>query len=135
MTLSDLIEIAKNGSDYTEDPEKRGYYLSRKEMESIPKKPSIYVQWRTGGYSGGSCWGGTSERCGGESEPPFEALDELLLKVAPKISFLQYKKIEKLIKIHDYYEQGYYGNSYNYRRKYIVLEDLYNLLKEWEEIK
>jgi hypothetical protein len=137
MTHNDLIEIAKEFSYYTDNPDckKVDRFEQYKNDLPEPQTPSLYIEWRTGGMSGGSCWGDRARPCGGEQEPPFESLDELLLKIVPKLSFLQYKKIEKLIKTYEYTRSEYYGNYYEYTRKYIVLEDLYNLLKEWEEIK
>lgn len=89
------------------------------------------IEWRVGGITGGSCWGTDHYPCDVEDEPNFDQLDSILEKLSPTISFLQYKKIcSAIIKVKDYTQDEYYGNSYNYRQKYFAAEDLFNSLKE-----
>jgi hypothetical protein len=88
-------------------------------------------RWITGGECGGSCWGTPLEPRIPELEPEFSALTSILMVFAPQITFLQYQKIIEFIDITDDSEIEYYGNYTNYTCKYIRIEDLYNLLKEW----
>lgn len=83
-----------------------------------------YVDWNTGGYSGGSCWGDKAERYDSDDpEPEFEQLDLILTEICPNVTFLQYKKICKsIIKSSNRTEYGYYGNETDYTRKYFLAE-------------
>lgn len=99
-------------------------YLSYKKEV---KGPLIYIEWITGGMSGGSCWGDEASPIETESEPKFEALDKILTIVCPNISYLGYRKVESsLIQKGTSYESGYYGNNREYDNKYIILKDLYD---------
>ena len=59
-----------------------------------------------------------------------EALDKLLESSCPEITFLQYKKLLRLVKHDTRTENEYYGNSTNYATKTIALRDVYQFLKE-----
>ena len=93
------------------------------------KSPVIYMRWETGGVSGGSCWDSSDPQPYEISETPeFEALDITIKELAPNISYLMYRKIEKLIKDSTITEWEYYGNCTDFGIKYIVLDDLLRLL-------
>lgn len=93
----------------------------------------LYLEWRTGGQSGGSCWdeGDTDPHypLDGEKEPEFTDLDKILTELCPKISFLQYKTLSTdMIKYDERTENEYYGNYTNYGIKTVRLGDLYDKL-------
>lgn len=90
------------------------------------------IEWVTGGITGGSCWGNDKMYSrSAHSEPSFDQLDNILEKICPNITFLQYKKIcQDIIEEIDYEQNEYYGNSTNYRIKYFTAENLYHALLE-----
>ena len=92
-------------------------------------------KWQTGGQSGGSCWddGDTTHYAeSGEPEPEFESLDNILLEVAPQLSFLHYKKLSQVIKVDDNRENDYYGNYTDYAIKTITIDDLWDFLVQYD---
>ena len=92
----------------------------------------LYISWVAGGKTGGNCWTGQShmEALSADEEPDFDALDKYLEENFPQITYLQYKKIEKLIKTFDHTVQEYYGNYTIYRKKFIFVDELRNLIDE-----
>lgn len=94
------------------------------------KTPVIYMRWRTGGVSGGSCWESSNPQhytCSGD-KPKFEVLDLVLKEIAPNISYLQFREIEKLIHTNSETEYEYYGNCTEFDIEYIILSDLIRML-------
>ena len=68
-------------------------------------------------------------------EPDYEKLDLLLEKIAPKITFLNYKKLlKKCSKYKTKSHSGYYGDWSYTNIKVINFDDLYNTLKEMKII-
>jgi hypothetical protein len=95
----------------------------------------IQISWCTGGQTGGSCWNDGKEgrhyAIDSSPEPEFEALDTILEKFYPEISFMAYKRmVQTLIKSTDYCDNEYYGNYYSYAVKYVDLKELYEYLQE-----
>jgi hypothetical protein len=99
-------------------------FYSKEEIEAIK------CEWVSGGTSGGSCWGGVAEQRGSDPEADFDSLDEILEELFPNITYLKYKKIEKLIRTYDYNIPEYYGNCTTYTVNYIKVEELYNFFVE-----
>lgn len=103
------------------------------------KEGKLSVEWRTGGVTGGNCWGDHADRAvESEREPEFEGLDEILAKLCPQISFLQYKVLCKnVVKYSEKQESEYYGNYYDYSVKSVDLAELEKYLKRhdlWEDV-
>ena len=95
----------------------------------------LYVEWCSGGISGGSCWDdGTDDRHygrSGEAEPEFDNIDTVLAELCPNLTFLQYKKImAKIVKRGEYTINEYYGNTTDYTFKVVNLRELYEALQE-----
>lgn len=112
-------------------PEDQGIF---KEPYGIPthiKEPVIYLRWSAGGLTGGSYHEDSCLRpFEGEPKPNFEALDQVLKILKPNISYLDYKKVEKLIEDNEYDDDSdYYGNCENYYINYIILSRLEQLIK------
>lgn len=84
----------------------------------------------SGGGTWGDCWGnsGTIEA---DADLEFIEFDNLLTKICPNITFLQYKQIyNSCVDKESYYESDYYGGS-ELRYKYTCnLNTLYNKLIE-----
>lgn len=94
--------------------------------------PEYYeVEWRTGGLSGGNCWGDKpSYAVDADPVPDMDLLDEFLEEVCPNLSFMSYKRILRNVVEQDSrtsYE--YYGNYTNYGIKKVYFLKLYDALK------
>ena len=88
-------------------------------------------KYYVGGYTGGNCWDDTEPYYDpSDSTPKFGVLDELLLEVAPSISLLKYKEIEKLVEEGSYTDREYYGNTSDYVTFSIDLDKLYAILTQ-----
>lgn len=103
-----------------------------KELCGLDKRyKEISKQWTTGGLTGGNCWDGdASTPISAEPEPEFVELDEVLEKVCPTISFLQYKKLcQSLIQTDDtLVSYEYYGNYTTDTKKSIEIDKLVDYL-------
>lgn len=100
------------------------------------KEYVIYMRWSSGGISGGSCW----DYCNPQSyrnegsKPIFGVLDLVLKELAPNISYLHFREIEKLIHSNSETEYEYYGNRIDFEIEYIILSELiHTLLKNGYE--
>ena len=84
----------------------------------------------------GNCWAsGGHYGKNADKEPTSLLLDQLIEAVSPSISFLKYKNlIQTLEKLDEFTDDEYYGNSTNYGVKYIIVQELYDYLKEKELI-
>lgn len=128
MKFKDFSKIA-GGTEISE----RGYYFSNSKCLT---KNGLFKQWSTGGVSGGSCWDdgdGPDPHYAteGDEEPEFDELDELLEKVAPGITHLQYKNMYRnVVNKTDYSVNEYYGNYSNYAMHWVDIETLYDYLVE-----
>ena len=105
---------------------------------SMESDDFIWVQFETGGTSGGSCWDDSDPQdyhCDGEM-PEFIGFYKLLELTVPTLGFLQVKLMEHdLIHSFDYTNYEYYGNCTNYDIKYAKLSDIYNWLVQKEFLK
>lgn len=130
LTQDDIKEINKNAIQEWQENE-QGIY---KEPFGIPthiKDYVIYMRVTTGGVSGGSYHS--------DSNPTpyvlrtvkndFRILDDVLAKLKPDITYLQYKKINSIKHTNSETEYEYYGNSTDYEITYIILSELIDLLK------
>ena len=89
----------------------------------------VSATW-SGGGEWGNCWGdsGIIEE---EPAPEFTQFDELLNKICPNITYIQYKQVyATCVYINEDDEFGYYG-GYEKKYNYVCnLKKLYNCLKE-----
>lgn len=87
-------------------------------------------RWCNGG-SYGSCWSNSLSPVSPDDPLEFDALDELLEKIAPNITFLHYKKIRsECVKTEETHERDYYGGGCSYLNWVCDLEKLYKLLEQ-----
>jgi hypothetical protein len=96
------------------------------------KEPVIYQRWETGGMTGGSYHENSYLRPykNENGKPPFKVLDLVLNELKPNLTYLQYKRVEELIKIVDESDrQDYYGNTTDYEISFILLSELKDLLE------
>lgn len=127
MTLEEFKELTK---EYWATVNLSKYSYSREEEN----KDVILVKWSSGGYSGGSCWGGNAERYTSDEKEPDLPIDDILEKIAPEITFLKFRKLNKEIDYYmsslEYTQDDYYGNSTDYKVKFILISSLYNIFVE-----
>ena len=87
-------------------------------------------RWCLGGTSG-SCWDDQKRPVSASAERDFVELDEVLEKILPGLTFMQYKKIyRECVTRHEYNEGDYYGGSIGYAEWHCNVEDLFNYLVE-----
>ena len=90
------------------------------------------VEWRTGGMSGGNCWGDEpSYSLDADDVPEMTGIDELFAEICPNITFLEYKRVMKdLVESDSRTEYEYYGNHTNYGIRRVNYRQLYDRLVE-----
>ena len=85
--------------------------------------------WSLGGTYG-NCWG-ESYRVYASEPCNFDAFDNVIEKLNPNTSFLQYKKIrDKCVKTEDWSEGDYYGGCVNYCKYVCDIIELIKLMQE-----
>lgn len=96
----------------------------------VNKEQLLSDSWSLGGTFG-NCWNDKLGTLSPESPKPFKEFDELLERICPNLTFLQYKKLEReCTEIAEYEESDYYGGT-EYRSYHKCdLRKLYNLLNE-----
>lgn len=109
---------------------KRNEFVALAKEHFYTKYDYYSVEWRVGGLTGGSCWGDDANQpVDADPEPDMEYLDSFLEKIAPNITFLQYKKLLRETVTYDTYsDNDYYGNYSNYSVKKITFDALYDSL-------
>lgn len=123
LSKEDIEEINQKS------PYGQGVFTQPTGISTDIKTPVVYMRWESEGRPG-SCWDNedTVNEIYYNREPKFEALDLVLSKIKPEITYLEYKNVESLIKQSSKTEGGYYGDYSEYSHNYIILDDLYNLL-------
>ena len=123
--------IVLKGRFYPSPPEYSRYFKPEK-IDKRLYKEALYFSCDIGGYSGGNCWDDTEPSYyRNNNELSYDKLDSLLEKVCPKLSFLEYRKITKLLsEKQTWSENEYYGNTTDYEYQILPLKELYDLLTE-----
>lgn len=112
-------------------PYEQGVFTEPSMIPVHIKEPVVYRRFRTSAMEGGNCWGDSAEyREYDEEKEEWTALDLVLEKLNPNITYLQYKKIDKLIHDNSERQYEYYGNSTDYKVQYIILSELEAFLNE-----
>jgi hypothetical protein len=114
--------------------------MEREEFNTILKEvvgewrgiESFDEEWRVGGITGGNCWDASPSyySIAADEEPEFKNLDEFLERIAPNMSFIQYRLLMKKVEYRDWTYYDYYGNNTDYRKKCIMVDDIWTFLKE-----
>lgn len=111
-----------------EDTWNNGVYITPYGVDHI-KGQVFYNRVETGGYSGGSCWNDeVSPYTTGESYISLHALDTALEIICPKISFIEYKQLDKMVTNSYETEYEYYGNRSEYVISYLEVGVVINFL-------
>ena len=141
ITLPEFLNLVKE----IERPSEMGcqvardYYSNEKDVNFNDIYLNfIWMVHETGCVRGGSCWDSSDpqEYINNEKMPEFVAVDEVLNKVCPDISHLQYNAIwSEFVKEIDYTDREYYGNRTDYEIKYVSLCDLYAYLIDHDLLK
>lgn len=122
-----VLHEVKAKADWQQYFDKKMGYVTSGYLDSM--------SWTTGGTCG-SCWSDELDAVSSEKPNEFTELDNLLLEIAPKLTFLEYKKIQEYcVSMKEYSESDYYGGCVYYAYWSCNLEKLYEKLKEWEYIK
>jgi hypothetical protein len=96
-------------------------------------KDVLYINYETGGYSGGNCWDDTKPQpyTVADRDDDFTSLVDCLEEVAPQVTFIQFRKIESLVEKTEHGYTEYYGNSTDYMVEYIHLDVLWDVLEKY----
>jgi hypothetical protein len=127
LTFEEFLDKYKDMWEYAVKSHSR---YDKDYLKPDKDKRILAVSWAIGGLAGGSCYGTEHYPRDGEAEPDMEDLAKILEEVCPGITFLQYRKLGKLLKEYEHSSHDYYGNYTDYRTKYIEVQDLYNALNE-----
>lgn len=139
--IKDGYFIELKGGFYPSVVEKyQSYHQRNKKINKFEYKEALYFSCYAGGVSGGSCWDEEGEdnhyHTTSDEEISYEELDSLLEKLCPKLSFLEYRKIQALLSdTATWTENEYYGNYSEYEYQTLDLKSLYNLLIEMGYLK
>lgn len=108
------------------------FYDSNKSLNDLLDSGYIGFCTRTGGHSGGSCFGGEpSYEKENDPEMDNDYLDKILEVIAPDVTYLTYRKIEKNILIRtEYTKHEYYGNNDIYYVHLIPIKPLIEILQD-----
>ncbi len=129
LTEKQINKINKK-SPYEYGENEQGIFTEPYGIPDTIKEPVVYMRWSSGGVSGGSCWDSSNpQRYTNDNSPEFKALDLTLEIIDPNITYLTYKKIEKLICSSEETDWEYYGNCTDYEIKYIILSRLIKLIE------
>lgn len=114
-----------------ECPSNQGIFNEPYGIPNNIKELVVYMRWETGGVSGGSCWDSSNPRpyTTDEPKPKFKALDLVLKRLKPDLTFLQFREIEELIKSSENTEWECYGNCTDWAVEFIVLRELIQKLE------
>lgn len=107
------------------------------EKELNKKIFPVFKKWIVGGQEGGSCWNNDNHysiSADPEPEDPIVFI-EIIETVCPKLTFLQFKKLEhkSLWDVRNKTDYEYYGNSTDYMIKTLNTQNLFDGLKEFVE--
>jgi hypothetical protein len=89
---------------------------------------NLEVEWVTGGRYGGN-WRGDSPDTPLHPEPPLDIdLDALFERLCPNLTYLKYRKLEKVIENDTREDREYYGNYTTYGIRRVNYRKLYDFL-------
>ncbi len=144
MTLVSLKEFAISISSHvslSKELDLPYSSLYEKEIKKLDDKEysSLFFEetWVSGGQSGGNCWAsGEQEYYPVSSETPGNLnapLLSIIKEFCPNMTAIFFfENIIPLIKYYNFTKNEYYGNYYEYTRVYIMVEELFNTIKSYE---
>lgn len=110
-------------------------YDKREHCDPKAKKTKyMYSESWSAGGSWGDCWGNEGT-ISPDTPLEFRELDQLLEKICPNITFLQYKKIQSECVTNDEYSSYDYYGGHEYRHRWKCdMPKMYEMLKEMKLI-
>ncbi len=127
LTEEDIKKI-NDSKDF--DSWYQGIYKEAYGVPNDMKEMSVYKRWKKSGADGGSCWGTDAEYYEGDPEPDFVALDKALAIIAPTLTHLHYREIERAVISSDTTDYHYYGNYDDWGICFIPLPTIYAILEK-----
>lgn len=112
-------------------PYNQGIFVQPNHVPVHIKEPVIMSRYVKSGYSGGSCCGDKPTYFTKElPKDHLQVLDLVLQELCPKISYLQYKSISRLIHSNEETDWNYYGNTDDWYCEYIILSELEKFIEQ-----
>jgi hypothetical protein len=106
---------------------KAGFTFEIKNGHPALTNAVVSPEWRTGGVTGGSCWGGVADQpMDGEEMPAW--LEDFVERLAPEISFLKFRKLQQRCTSHNYSSSDYYANCTHYTFQVLKVSDILEVL-------
>jgi hypothetical protein len=134
MEKQEWMQALEDFQKNHENPELKFYgyrHESWKSETDLKTFQGFYSEpWVIGGRTGGNPWGEADRDSDAEEPKEINLLDEFLEKYYPNITFLQYKRLMRLIKNLTWTNDEYYGNSSDYKCAYITFEDISEYLSK-----
>lgn len=135
MTYEQFVETVINVYNKTELRGEHIDFLDYDYSNNFSIPTHIKIEYESRGATGGSCWGGEASYYENtDVDAEFVVLDELLEIICPKISYLEYRKLTKLIKTTSREQYEHYGNWTEYKSKNLDLKSLYQFLKDTNNV-
>ena len=130
LTKEQIEKINKEAPNEWQENE-QGIFTEPFGIPDEIKEPVVYMRWKIGEVSGGSCWDSSNPQYYGNDSgcPDFKVLDLVIKEINPNISYLKYKEIEELIQSSEETEYEYYGNRTDFEMKFVILSELIEKLK------
>ena len=117
----------RDKQDNIPDLAKAGFIAQKGQHGYVVSNAIISPSWRTGGTTGGSWQGGTSNvPLDAEDRPAW--LEEIFEQVMPEITFLKFRKLQRKVVDHSYTVNEYYGNSTVYAFQTLKVSDILDVL-------
>lgn len=127
--LADYIEnnpgyIGEERLDCITTARLKGVTVQKVQNLFLVKGALVSPSWTTGGMTGGSCYDsrGADSAVRPEMRPTW--LEDILEETVPGITFLQYRKLDRLRKSFEYGTDCYYGNYTDHAFEVITLSDI-----------
>lgn len=134
--IKELVPTIKNITVVTNNVVRKSNWQMFADKYGIQHNDGEYrsSSWSMGGTSG-NCWNNHISTVSGEPQPNFVEFDEMLEKICPTISFLQYKKIyNACVDTGSLIEGDYYGGSITYGYYTLNVQSFYDELSNLEFI-
>lgn len=124
--IKELVETDTNDNTAV----RSRWYKAPGTKDPLPLPTYIFVKYSTGGVSGGSCWDSSDPQPYYEKhvDDEFKDFYKVLEEFAPNMTYIEVKRLESRIKIDDWTETEYYGNSTDYTVKRIGVKEIYDYL-------
>lgn len=125
-----MVEEIVGSHHYIDVKSKSGW--ESRYFDNYIEKGEIISKVKTGGYSGGNCWGDAAEEFSTNVTNVSQGIEDILALIAekacPDISYIKFRNISKLVEQDTKTEYEYYGNSDDYHICKINIEKLHEAI-------